>query len=217
MDICGNGISITVPGTKRSFDDLRPAVLDAFDIVITTFRLITGERLDLNFQNWVEARGVTSKNNMIGWIVSPSFLKVTAKKQGRFNVAWRRAGKFYPKIMGSFYHRLALRDFKSCISVPGDDAFFYAHRMVEDIRRATTQHLPDGREKDFCWNEMHNILGTSKRQIDPLTRVAQRVRHGSARSPVVRSARRKRRKQLIEIALNVMRKEFKRTFKGLIQ
>lgn len=215
LDICRDGISIWIPGTRKSFDELKPAVLDAFDIVINTFMLITGERLDFNFQNWVETRGIVSKSNMIGWIVSSFASKATPKKRNKFNVAWRKVGKFYPKILANFYHRMALRDFKSCITISGDDAFFYAYRIVEDIRRAVTINLADGLPTDKYWEEMHSILGTSKKQIDPLTRVAKYVRHGDTKSHIVRGARR-RKKQLIEIALSVMKKEFKWTFKGLI-
>jgi hypothetical protein len=215
LDIFQDGISIWIPGTRENFDAIRSMVVETFDITITTFMFITNLKLNFNLQSWVEAKGIVSKKNIIGFIIPPGAKRINPNRRSRVSASWRKAGKYYLRIKDSFYHKVALKDYKNLINTLDDDAFFYAYRVVEDIRGAVTQHLPDGLKKDKYWEEMHKVLGTNKGQIDPLVRVSEKVRHGDVHSQVVIEAR-KRRDQIINIALEVMKKEFKRTFKGLI-
>lgn len=215
LEVFWDGIAIWIPGTAKKFDILRPKVMDAFEIIIATFILLTNIRVNFTLQSWVEAKNCVSKSNIIGFIIPPGTKLSTPNQKSRPSTAWRRAGKYYLSIASSFYHRLALKDFKACISSYGDDAFFYAYRVVEDIRRAVTGHMPDDLETKKYWAEMHKILGTSKVQIDPLTDVSKKVRHGAVNDPIVKRAR-KNKDKIINIALAILKKEFKRSFKGLL-
>lgn len=70
--------------------------------------------------------------------------------------------------------------------------------------------------KSEYWSEMHKILGTSETTIKPLTEVAEKVRHGNLSHPLLIQAR-KNRDQIINIGIDVMRREFKLKFKGLFK
>jgi hypothetical protein len=215
LDIFQDGISIWIPGINKTFDKLKPLIIDAFEIIITSFMFITNKKLNFNLQSWVEAKGVVSKSNMIGFLIPPGAKEISPNPRSRASAAWRKAGRYYLKINNSFYHKLSLKDYKNCISTLGDDSFFFAYRIVEDIRKAVTQHLPDNLEEANYWNEMHKILGTSKKQIDPLTEAAKEVRHGNINSKIIVNAR-KKREYILSIAFNIMKNEFKRSFKGII-
>lgn len=214
FELITDGTAIWIPGTDRKFNELRSEVQEAFEIIITTFVLITNKKLSFTLQNWVEAVDIVSKKNWIGFILPPGSSASKANPKSRVNVVWRRVGKAYIKIKNSFYHKLALRDFRNCIESRGDDSFFYAFRIVEDVRHAVTSHLPEGKTRDFYWQEMHKILGTSKQAIEPLTEVAEKVRHGDLNNKVVIEAR-KNREAILNIAYSILRDEFKRSFKIL--
>lgn len=216
LDIFNQLVCLWIPGTKKSYLEIRTEAMETLDIVITTFTFITGKKLSFSIENWVETKGVISKHNIIGYLIPPEDKLFAPPRKHKYAYAWKRAAKFYPKIEGSFYHRMALKDYKSCINTLGDDAFFYAYRIVEDIRRATTIHLPDGLKSQAYWDKMHSILRSNKKLIDPLTKVSEEIRHGNLINKTVTSAR-LHRKRLINIAIKIMRKEFKRSFKGLIQ
>jgi hypothetical protein len=215
VDVFNELICIWVPGTEESFDKLRSSVLEAFDIIITVFIFITNKKLAFQLAYWVEAKEVISKKNIIGYIVPTGEKLISPSRKGKYAVAWRKAARFYLKIEDSFYHKMAIKDYKNCISSLGDDAFFYAFRIIEDIRRAATRNLPEGLDKKKYWEEMHKILGTSENSILPLTEVSEKVRHGELDSSIVINAR-KKREEIINTALDVMRKEFRRSFRGLL-
>lgn len=62
---------------------------------------------------------------------------------------------------------------------------------------------------------MHKKLGTSYANLKPLTEAAKAVRHGNLSSQKLNNAIQNKDK-LIKSAVEVMRKEFKRAFPGLI-
>ncbi len=214
FELMTDGTALWVPGTNRKFDELRSEAQEAFEIIVTTFMLITNKKLSFTLQNWIEAVGVTSRKNWVGFILPPGSTPIVANAKSHVNVVWRRVGKSYLKIQNSFYHKLALRDFRNCIESRGDDSFFYAYRIIEDVRHAVTNHLPSEKSRDFYWQEMHKILGTSKQTIDPLTEVAEKVRHGNLRDRSVIDAR-KNREKILDIAYSILRSEFRRSFKNL--
>jgi len=215
IDIFMDGISIWKPGVAENFDNVRPLIEETIDILVTTFVLITGIQIKHGIHQWVEAKGVKAYSNLIGWFMPRGWKLVTPNSKNRLNSAWRKAGKNCLEIRSSINHRLALMDYKNCISTYGDDVFFYAYRIIEDIRRAVTEHLPDGLDDKKYWSEMHKILETSEKMIRPLTEVATRIRHGDVNNAIVTKAR-NNKKHIIEIAFNVMKREFKRKFKGLM-
>jgi hypothetical protein len=46
--------------------------------------------------------------------------------------------------------------------------------MLEDVRRAVTKKY----DAEKNWDEMHAILRTSEKALEPLTEVSTKVRHG---------------------------------------
>jgi len=212
LDIYQHGLAIWIPGTTQEFSKLKSQALEAVEIVLNTFMLITGGKLNFRLINWVEAKGVVSKKNTIGFIISHPKI-IHRKERSRHSSAWRRIGKHYLRIKRSFYHRIALRDYNNCMNSSTEDAYFYAFRIIEDIRAATTQHLPKGLKKKDYWDEMHKALGTNESMLKPLTDVSESVRHGDLKNKSVQKAN---KDVLRQIAVDVMKKEFKRTFKGLI-
>lgn len=216
LDVFHVGVCLWNPRISQEFRYTGTYAKDAVDIIVTMFNFVTNSKLKFRFDNWVEAKEVKSKKNIIGWYL-PRLPKQKSLSPGnKLNRAWKRVGKFFPNVRTSFYHRLTLKDYQNCIDTAGDDAFFYAYRVVEDIRRAATQHLPVGTKEKDQWDEMHKILGTSKSRIDPLTEVSTDVRHGDINSPKMVAAR-ENREQIINIAIDIMRREFRRSFKGLIR
>jgi hypothetical protein len=215
LEVFWDGIAIWVAGTKKDFNLLRPKVGEAFELVIAAFILITNVKIGLTLQSWVQAKNCVSKNNVIGFIIPPGSKLPSPSQKSKSSLAWKKAGKYYSNISKSFYHRLALKDFKTCVSTYGDDAFFYAYRIIEDIRRAATSHMPDGLETKEYWNEMHKKLGTSKAQIDPLTKISEAIRHGDLNNSVLKHAR-KNREKMLNIATSILKAEFKIAFKGFL-
>ncbi len=214
LDIYKSGIALWNPEMDRAAPEIRAFIKDTLDTVVTTFNFVTKSKLKYSVTNLIEARDVVSTNNLIWWYLPEFYIKRPASPKNKWNRAWRKVGKFYKKIINSFYHKIALRDFQNCIDSVGDDSFFYAFRIIEDIRRATTAHLPAGKSDSDYWAEMHRILGTSESAIQPLTEVSKKVRHGEIDHVVVVRAR-AQREQIINIALDVMKRAFKLKFKGL--
>lgn len=213
LDIFKSGIALWNPKVERTAPEIRVFVKDTLDTVVTAFNFLTKSKLKYGVTNLIEARDVVSTNNLIWWYL-PEFYVRPASPKNKWNRAWRKVGKFYKKIANSFYHKIALRDFQNCIDSVGDDSFFYAYRIIEDIRRATTPHFPVGRSDSDYWAEMHRILGTSESVIGPLTDVSTQVRHGDLNHAIVIQAR-AQKEQIINIALDVMKKAFRLKFKGL--
>ena len=157
---------------------------------------------------------VKAKRNLI-WTLDYPTKGYSANKGARVNVTWRRVAKFFPNISESFYHKLMLKDYYNCINDSGDDAFFFAYRILEDIKEAINLEKGITDEKD--WHELHRALNTDEAFIKPLTGIATKVRHGNLNSSVVLAARRKNRRQkILNIAFDLMKREFKRKFTGFL-
>ena len=210
IDVFHAGISIWKAGENRSFGEIKTLMLDALETAVICFNLVTGLRLKVMAQSWLEARGVVSKSNMIGWFVPRMDERWTLDPKAEVNRIWRNIGPFVFQINGSFQHKIALRDYRNCVENPGDDSFFYAHRMLEDVRRAATKKYDE--EKN--WPAMHAILGTKEEELEPLTHVSEKVRHGAVHHPIVVEAR-KNRDALLKLGIDVLKKELNRTFPGL--
>ncbi len=211
LDIFHAGISVWKAGETRDFGDVKQLMIDAMETAVGCFNLITDLKLRVTSQSWLEARGVVSKHNVIGWFMPRMDARWTFERSAAVNDIWRRIGSFVFRINDSFYHKMALRDYRSSMENSGDDAFFYAYRMLEDIRRAVTQKY----DAESNWPEMHAILGTNESELKPLTDVATKVRHGQVHDPLVKSARGKST-ELLKLGADVLIKEFNRTFPGLV-
>ena len=216
LDVFVSGISIWNPKVKEDFNFFSPIIREMLDTTVIAFNFLSGFNLKYTLHNWVEAKEVRSKENIIGWIFpkGQKFKKNTPSPRNKFNAKWRRAGKSCLAINKSIYHKIALRDYQNCIDAESDDRFFYAYRIVEDIRRAVTRKMRAGLDDKIYWARMHKILGTNKSMIDPLTEVAEAVRHGDLTHNVVVNAR-KNSVQILGIGFDVMKREFKKSFKGL--
>ena len=210
IDIFHAGMSIWKAGESRTFGDVKAIMLDVLETSVICFNLISGLKLKFANQSWLEARGVISKSNTIGWFLSRMDDKWTFNPEAEVNKIWRRIGPFVFPINDSFQHKMALRDYRSCVENPGDDTFFYAYRMLEDVRRAATK-----KDDEKNWPDMHSILGTTEEELKPLTNVSEKVRHGEVHDPIVIESR-KKRKELLKIGIDVMKKEFDRAFPGLL-
>jgi len=221
VDIFFNGITIWNPNLKADFVEIRPFIRETFDTLLSTFIFrehVVSKRifkLSLSTQRCIEARGVRAKSNLIWTLDYPGRKIYTPSKKARVNVTWRRAAKFFEAINQSPHHKLMLKDYITCINDAGDNAFFFAYRIIEDIREAI--NLEKGIKKEQHWGELHKALKTKKSYIAPLTEVATKVRHGNIRSPIVVSARKKsKREQMLKIAFELMQREFRRKFSGFL-
>jgi len=221
IDIFFNGITIWNPKLRADFVKIRPFVNEIFDMLISTFifreHMISKRifKLSLSIQRCIEARDVSSKSNLIWTLDYPVKKIYSPSTKARVNVTWRRAAKYFKAIHQSSNHKIMLKDYKSCIGDSGDNAFFFAYRIIEDIRRAI--NLEKGITDERNWKELHKSLNTRKTFIDPLTNVATKVRHGNIKSPIVVNARQKdKREKILKIAFDLMKREFERKFPGFL-
>ncbi|MBI2327392.1 hypothetical protein HYU92_03640 [Candidatus Curtissbacteria bacterium] len=196
--------------TKKGFDDLKDEIKEILNLLIAAVSFQTKKPLSYFLNNWVEAKEVKATKNIIGWMM-PLFKQINPKtRKSPINTPWKKAVWFYNNLSkGNNNHSLALKDFHSAISDASDDAFLFAYRAVEDICRAI-----NGCDEieDKHWQKMHHDLGTTKKMLDPLTRVATKVRHGNKNHKSVIQAR-SNRYNLLQISHNVITQELKRTFK----
>jgi len=200
--------------TYKDFKSMRLKVENALDVITAGFSFRTNEPIFYKFRNWVEARKVISKENMIGLVLPlpkmPPHYPVHSPK----NNHWKKSANLYNELYkgkGNNNHIFALKDYRSAIADKSENAFLFAYRSIEDICRAVTGQD----DVDKHWDDMHAVLGTSKKIVDPLLKVSKRVRHGNMAHVVVRRAK-KRREKLISIAKQVIEKELKRTFPKFI-
>lgn len=220
LDIFFNGIAIWNPNIRLHFVKVSPFVREAFDILVAAFIFrehIVSKRifkLSIALQRCIEAMNVKAEHNLIWTLDYPGKI-YTPNRRARVNVSWRRVAQFFQAINQSVYHKLILKDYLACIREPGDNAFFFAYRIVDDIKNAI--NFEKGITDEHCWTELHRLLKTNEMRIKPLTDVGKKVRHGNINSDVVMDARKKySRKKILDIAFDLMKREFKRKFKGFL-
>ncbi len=195
----------------KDFPQIRLRVENTLDVITAGFSFRINEPVFYKFRNWVEARKVIAKENMIGLMLSAYKKQRHYSARSPKNNHWRKSAGLYNELYrgkGNNNHIIALKDYRSAMADRSENAFLFAYRSIEDICRAVTGH--DNIEEKH-WDYMHTILGTSKKVIDPLHRVAKRVRHGNMTHITVRRAK-KRREKLISIAQVIIEKELRRTF-----
>ncbi|MFH1061944.1 MAG: hypothetical protein V1747_03545 [Candidatus Omnitrophota bacterium] len=219
LDIFFNGISIWNPSLEDGYVKVAPFVYEAFHTLITSFIFRENivyennyNKLSFTVNRCIEAMNTKAEHNLI-WTLDYAGKMYTPNKDALPNVTWRKVAKFFPVINSSFFHKIMLKDYYNCINDPGDNAFFFAYRILEDIREAINSEK--GITKEKHWSEMHVALKTNTAFMKPLTEVATEVRHGKLRSKIVAEAR-KERKEILDIAFHLMKKEFKRKFPGFI-
>ena len=221
VDVYFNGITIWNPNLKAKFTKVFPIVKDAYDVLISTFMFreyIVSKRifkLSLSLQRCIEAMNVKVESNLIWTLDYPGKI-YTPSIKARVNVSWRRAAKFHQKINGSVNHKIMLKDFRNCIISSEDNSFFFAYRIIDDIRRAINLEK-NGFDDERNWDDLHKSLETNLNFMLPLIEVAKDVRHGNLNSELVIKARsRNRKNKIINIAFDLMRREFERKFPGFL-
>ena len=207
LEVYIDGIAIW-GATRKKFDNFWPEIKEAFEIIISTYIFKTKKPITYSIVDWVEAKETISRENIIGWIIGKHKKGTPRPRRSKFNTPWKKAASIYPKLVTMANHRLALKDFKAAMLDSGDDAFFFAYRAVEDICRAITGATEIGKSE---WQAMHKTIGTRTTQIKPITKVSKKIRHGDVENNVVKRAR-KNRDFYLDIARDVIFKEFKRTF-----
>lgn len=220
LDIFFNGITIWNPSLKSKFLKVWPFIRETFDVCISAFifrESIVSKRifkLSVNVQRCIEAMNVKAESNLIWTLDYPGKI-YTPSTKARVNVTWRRVAKFFHKINKSINHKIILKDYLTCINQSGDNAFLFAYRIVEDIKRVIDLEKDIKNEKD--WSGLHTALNTNEEFIKPLTDVAKKVRHGNLNSLLVVNARKKnRREKILGIAFDLMKREFNRSFPGFL-
>ncbi len=220
LDIFFNGVTIWNPNIKNNFVKIYPFVKDALEIIMAAFvfrEYVISKRIfkfQFSIQRCIEAMSVKAKSNLIRTLDYPGKI-YTPSTRARVNVTWRRVAKFFPEINRNFNHKIALKDYLTCINDSGDNAFFFAYRIIEDIKRGIDLENNITDEKD--WSGVHRCLNTNKSFIDPLTSVAKEVRHGNLKSQVVLNVMKmKERERILDISFELMRREFKRKFPGFL-
>lgn len=218
LDIYFNGITIWNPSLKFNFIKVWPFIREAFDIVLSAFifreHIVSNRifKLSISIQRCIEAMKVKADSNLIWTLDYPGKI-YTPNTKSRVNVTWRRAAKFFPRINKNINHKLALKDYLSCIRDSSDNAFLFAYRILEDIRRAI--NLEKNITDEQSWINLHQLLNTTRSFIEPLTEVSEKVRHGNLNSSIVIKARGKR-KEILNIAFELMKREFRRKFPGFL-
>lgn len=137
--------------------------------------------------SWLEVREVQARANVLGTVHTRYRLGqvvMDGPDAERFRSAARGAWAAIHDPQG----RLAFKDFAGSLSQRGDDAFLYAYRAIESVRRAYAADVvaDDGTTKPV-WPTMHDALGTSKEILAPLTDAATAMRHGNPDVEAVRS------------------------------
>lgn len=213
LEVVMDGISIW-GSTYKDFKQVRAQVENTLDVIVSGLAFRTGTPISYTLKNWIEAKETIAKKNMIGWILTPFAFKEHYPARSPKNTHWKKSAALYDNLCkgkGNNNHILALKDYRSAIAEKSENAFLFAYRSIEDICRAVT----GCDDVDGHWEYMHSALRTSKKLIDPLTKVATKVRHGDVDNSIVRRAK-KRREKLISIARQVIEKELKRTFPKFI-
>lgn len=203
-----SGISIW-GNTKEPFDKLFPKIKEMFKTIIAAFVFKTNKPLFYSLENWLETKEVIAEKNIIGWLFPPFSPIEPYPQRSRKNTAWKKAVWLFNNLHNkNGNYLLALKDYYSALTDTSDDAFLFAYRSIEDICRAVNGC--DETEKSE-WIKLHKRLRTSKSVINPLTKVAEKVRHGNKNHKIVIQAR-KNRNKLIDIAYYIIEKELKITF-----
>jgi len=221
LDIFFNGIAIWNPSIEAEYEIVSPFVYEAFHTLVAAFlfreHIVYNKiynKLSFTVNRCIEAMNIKAEHNLI-WTLDYAGKMYTPNKDALPNVTWRKVAKFFPMINLSFHHKIMLKDYYNCINDPGDNAFFFAYRIIEDIRESVNSEK--GINKEGFWPEMQKALNTTQAFMKPLTDVATRVRHGNLKSSIVVEARKKdRREELLNIAFHLMKKEFKRKFHGFL-
>lgn len=171
LDIIFDGLALEIIGTEAPFTELRNSANVIVENLLFAHAFYSGNPLSFSTSNWLETRGVVSKDNIIGF-VDPAFKGWQSKPEHPDNVPLQNAVKLLPTIENVPELRRSLRDYSSALQEPGEDTYFFAFRAIDIIR----SHFDS---RDGKWMAMHSKLGTEESKIEPLTVQAKDARHGN--------------------------------------
>lgn len=87
-------------------------------------------------------------------------------------------GKYLKAVEGNANVRHALADMRMALRLTTDTAF-YCYRAIECIRHEFVDPA-DGAKTAPSWARMHDALGTTQAEMEPLTKLATARRHGES-------------------------------------
>lgn len=196
--------------TSKKFDNIRTQIENTLNVISSGASFKLNQPITPVFTNWIEAKEIRARKNMVGIIIKgpvpPHYPQRSSK-----NSCWKKSARLYDHLykgVGNNNHVYALNDYRSALLEKGPNFIIFAYRAIEDICRAVTGSDYVGENE---WNQMHKILKTSKKMIDPLRTLSESVRHGAMGRADVKKSNAKRQ-QLILIARKVLEKELYRTF-----
>jgi hypothetical protein len=183
--------------SDEAIDDLRAFVQDVFDVTLAIYALIRLDRGDkrkalrlrADLHSWLEVREFKAEANVVGTIheryQAGGVTELDGERAGDFTTAAHAAWRFVrePTL------RLAFKDLGLSLRDRGDDAFLYAYRAVENARRFFHADKVTATETKPVWRPLHEALGTSEAQLQPLTDAATSIRHGDTQSAALDAAR----------------------------
>jgi len=210
LDVYSDLMCIWNADVSNDFDEVRAFCNDMFHLLTLLFVFRSQKLISHQMRNWIESKGVGSRDNVIGAFLSTHAMP---NSKSRDNVSWRRVARIFPKVSGDQFLRLALKDYVSSQRDSGDDAFFFAYRSVESVCRCFCSTRTQLSDSD--WHAMHGQLGTSKSLIEPLTNAAQDIRHGNTSGGGLKSARANRR-VVLGISRDVLTRAFKQRCPGFL-
>jgi len=185
LDVYYDLICIWSADVSHGFQELLPGIREKFHLVTDLFAFRTERLISYELQNWVEARDTESRKNMIGAFLGDESTGSRPRRNSRPNVSWKRAAQKADKINSNPQLRLAIKDYVAALRDPGDDAFFFAYRAIENSCRSISGVTGQCESSD--WTRMHRLLGTSKRSIQRLTDTAKDIRHGAVSGQAIQA------------------------------
>lgn len=201
LDICYTLVSLWNPRIRRPFGRVKSLVREHLSLLVDLYSFHSNSVLSFRLLNWVEAREVSAKQNMIGVFLGTEAVKVSPNRRNEQNRRWRKVARIFPDVIARPHLRLAVKDYVAALRDAGDDSMLFAYRAVEDVCRSIRPVADKIMPAD--WEHMHTTIGTKKHVLDRLIKVATQVRHGNVTSRAVMRAR-NRRKKLLAISREVL-------------
>ncbi len=176
-------------------------------LIVASYALITRMPLDLALGGWVEATNASFDGTVVGFTVDTRGHKAVIPPDGRKSRDMRTSIALAAATLHRSPWRLAIRDVYAALReerAGSDDAFVFAWRAVEDVRRAVA---PSGATRRGEWASLHAHLGTTERAFKRRTRSLYRARHavahGDDSDPALISARNRPRHR-VEIGRRIV-------------
>jgi hypothetical protein len=214
LDICYTLVSLWNPRLRRPFHVLKPLVREQMKLVADLYSFLAIRLLSFMLVDWVEAREVIAKQNMIGLFKDSDAIRISGNRNNEQNRRWRKVARIFGYVLGQQQLRLAVKDHVNAMREEGQDSAFFAYRAVEHVCRSITGTVDQLSSAD--WDKMHQVLGTSKSMIGPLTKAATQVRHGNLTSTNQVERMVKRKKELLAISRNVLTLRFRSSHRWFI-